>query len=313
MATNQLKTVNVKGGKYSMVFERINFFRGHENNGQVWEGGKGKDWGIETQILEADDKHCLIKAVITNQDGRIMATGHAWENRDDKNSMVNKQSWIENGETSAMGRALANLGIGAQGTFASQDEVNIAIAKEARDELAKAREEIELLKLTGSSSVIRPLIGEDWVQYFLKSFEIVETVDQAEQLMTQFMSFSTDEATLRSESPDLMMIIEELKGPVPLNLSLGAIATVQKAYTAKLQQIAGSTNYCNILYQLMQGSDHNIVMSMFSGKTGVFTNEHQNKIRDSLGLKKWLLGKGVSESDILSVFPFLSKETKEIA
>ena len=308
-----LKTVKVKGGgNYAMVCERVNFFRGHLDGDTTWRDGIGADWSIETDLIRSDDKEVVMKAVICNEEGKVRATGHAREMRVGN---INTYSAEENCETSAIGRALANLGIGTDGAYASQDEINIAKGKEARVELEAAKQQIAILQqqLEQTVSTARPLIGEDWVQYFLKSFEIVETVDQAEQLMTQFMSFSTDEATLRSESPDLMMVIEELKGPVPLNLSLGAIATVQKAYTAKLQQIAGSTNYCNILYQLMQGSDHNIVMSMFSGKTGVFTNEHQNKIRDSLGLKKWLLGKGVSESDILSVFPFLSKETKETA
>jgi hypothetical protein len=44
--------------------------------------------------------------------------------------MINKTSYIENGESSAWGRCLANLGIGIETSIASAEEVDMAIAKQ---------------------------------------------------------------------------------------------------------------------------------------------------------------------------------------
>jgi hypothetical protein len=44
--------------------------------------------------------------------------------------MINKTSYVENCETSAWGRALANLGIGIETSIASSNEVEMAIAKQ---------------------------------------------------------------------------------------------------------------------------------------------------------------------------------------
>src|SRR5207302_1031738 len=70
----------------------------------------------------------LMRAVIRdNQDGRIVATGTAFERKDNPSSMVNKTSHVENCETSAWGRALGNFGIGIDAAVASADEVRNAV------------------------------------------------------------------------------------------------------------------------------------------------------------------------------------------
>ena len=56
----------------------------------------------------------------------MAATGHALEDR--RSSFINKTSHIENAETSAVGRALGNLGIGIDNSVASAEEVEMAIA-----------------------------------------------------------------------------------------------------------------------------------------------------------------------------------------
>ena len=71
-------------------------------------------------------------AKVVADDGRTIATGLAREERDDKNSMVNRTSFVENCETSAWGRALGNLGIGIDESIASADEVSMAIARQER-------------------------------------------------------------------------------------------------------------------------------------------------------------------------------------
>lgn len=115
-----LKTINIKGKEYVEVNERINFFRTNE---------KFAGWSMETEILSLDQESCTLKAVIKNESGRIIATGLAQESKD--SSLVNSTSYIENCETSAWGRALANLGIGIKAAIASAEEVNNAIKQQS--------------------------------------------------------------------------------------------------------------------------------------------------------------------------------------
>jgi hypothetical protein len=61
-----------------------------------------------------------MKATILNEQGRVLATGHSEEYRAD--GKINATSALENSETSAIGRALAALGLGGT-EFATADEV----------------------------------------------------------------------------------------------------------------------------------------------------------------------------------------------
>jgi len=116
MAKAKLSTINIKGKAYVTVNERIKYFREH------FDG-----YGLETELIECTFEGCLMRAVIRNESGAIVATGFAREERADKSSPVNKTSYVENCETSAWGRALANFGIGVDDSVASADEVAIAI------------------------------------------------------------------------------------------------------------------------------------------------------------------------------------------
>jgi hypothetical protein len=113
----KLKTTNIKGKDYVEVHERIRYFRKH------FEG-----WILTTEIVELNDKHCILKALISNPDGTCVATGLAREVNGD--GYINKTSYVENCETSAWGRALGNLGIGIDTSVSSADEVGNAIEQQ---------------------------------------------------------------------------------------------------------------------------------------------------------------------------------------
>ena len=119
MSNYKFKTTNIRGKQYVEVNERIKFFR-QEN--------KYDGWGIHTDINMMDDEQCLCKCTIVNADGQVMAQGHAHEVKSSSN--INKTSHVENCETSAVGRALAMLGIGIDTSIASANEVQDAIAKQ---------------------------------------------------------------------------------------------------------------------------------------------------------------------------------------
>ena len=104
------------------------------------------EWAIITQIVENNEStgSVIFKVIIEDERGRIRGTGHAHEFKDDKSSMVNKTSHLENCETSAIGRALASLGIGIESSYATYDEVLIAKDKESRS--AEVAEERKMVK-----------------------------------------------------------------------------------------------------------------------------------------------------------------------
>ncbi len=101
-----------RGGKaYTQVQDRIEAFR------RVF----AFDYGIETKLLKDDGKAILVQAIITDAEGRTIGSGLAEEIRGSSN--VNTTSAIENGETSAIGRALASLGLHG-GEYASANELD---------------------------------------------------------------------------------------------------------------------------------------------------------------------------------------------
>ena len=96
---NRSHGVTQRGGKkYTEVYVRVEQFR----------MAFGETLGIDTNILVDDGKRVVIKATVT-KDGMIIGSGMAEEIRGSTN--VNKTSAIENCETSAIGRALASLGL----------------------------------------------------------------------------------------------------------------------------------------------------------------------------------------------------------
>ena len=119
MGTHKFKTTNIKGKEYVEVNQRLLFFR----NEKKYEG-----WGIEINFLVLDSESCVAQCTIKDDDGYIVAQGTAQE--DKSSSYINKTSYIENCETSAVGRALAMLGIGIETSIASSNEVSMAIAKQ---------------------------------------------------------------------------------------------------------------------------------------------------------------------------------------
>ena len=136
MSRYKFKTTNIKGKEYIEVNERIKYFR---------ESGEYKGWSLISDVYHLDEASCVIKASVLNDKGEIVATGFAQE--DKSSSYINKTSYVENCETSAWGRALANLGIGIDTSIASSNEVSMAIAKQNGTPKA-ATKKPSLLELT---------------------------------------------------------------------------------------------------------------------------------------------------------------------
>ena len=135
--------VKQKGNKlYTMVVHRTEAFR----------RALGTDFGIFTEILVDDGKRVILKAIITDRDGRTIGSGHAEEIRGQ--GMVNNTSAIENAETSAIGRALSSLGISG-GEYASANELD-AVDRKKEAIKVESKEDVSPDKKTP-----QPLTKED--------------------------------------------------------------------------------------------------------------------------------------------------------
>tara|TARA_B100000902_G_C27132711_1_gene824491 strand:- start:5 stop:484 length:480 start_codon:yes stop_codon:yes gene_type:complete len=108
-----MKTINIKGKDYVEVNERVKYFRKNYPK-----------HSLATKVIEKTEKSILIKAIIRDENKRKIATGLAEEIKG--SSFINTTSHVENCETSAWGRALANFGIGIDTAIASSDEVQNA-------------------------------------------------------------------------------------------------------------------------------------------------------------------------------------------
>lgn len=111
--------VDIKGKQYAQVPGRIQAFR------KLWPEGC-----ISSEILSVENGVVIMKATITDENGKVLATGMAYEK--ESSSYINKTSYIENCETSAVGRALGMLGIGSEDSVASSEEVTNAINNQGR-------------------------------------------------------------------------------------------------------------------------------------------------------------------------------------
>lgn len=139
----ELKTTDIKGKDYVEVNNRVQAFR------KLYPEGI-----IDTILLSNENGVCVFKAQVGfyDEDGSVkwLAMGHAYEK--ENSSFINKTSYIENCETSAVGRALGNMGIGINTSIASADEVQNAILQQnTKIEISNRKltpKEIEVLTKT---------------------------------------------------------------------------------------------------------------------------------------------------------------------
>ena len=117
-----MKTINIKGKEYITVNERLIYFRNKE---------EFKGFGIKEDIVSIDDTEGIFKVTIYDSNGEPIVSAHAQEYRD--SSYINKTSFVENGFTSALGRALGYLGIGIDTSIASANEVQNAVTNQKSD------------------------------------------------------------------------------------------------------------------------------------------------------------------------------------
>lgn len=124
-ANDTLRFTDVKGKSYAEVPQRVKAFR------MLYPDGF-----IVTDMVSNENGVCVFKATAGYYDGegnaRTLGTGTAYEK--EGSSYINKTSYIENCETSAVGRALGFLSIGSDTSIASAEEVQNAIKQQEAEE-----------------------------------------------------------------------------------------------------------------------------------------------------------------------------------
>ena len=93
----ELPLLNLRGREYLEVKYRL-----------VWFREEHPDWSIETEILSVTEQSAYARALIRDEQGRIIATSHKYETKQ------GFPDFIEKAETGAIGRALALIGYGTQ-------------------------------------------------------------------------------------------------------------------------------------------------------------------------------------------------------
>ena len=156
IANETIKTTDIKGKDYAEVNQRIKAFR------MIYPQGS-----IVTQMLSNENGVCVFKATVGTDDGVILGTGTAYEKED--SSFINKTSYIENCETSAVGRALGMAGFGIDVSVASAEEVANAMANQE-----VTQEEADTYKLTfgkHKGKTLKEIHGEapDYIQWMLNN------------------------------------------------------------------------------------------------------------------------------------------------
>lgn len=128
-----IQTTDIKGKNYAEVNQRIKAFR------MLYPEGY-----IKTEVLSLENGICVIRAEVGN-DGKVLGTGTAYEK--EGSTFINKTSYIENCETSAVGRALGMLGIGIDVSVASAEEVqNAMLNQNIEEKITKVQ--LESIRLT---------------------------------------------------------------------------------------------------------------------------------------------------------------------
>ena len=95
---------------YVTVAQRIKAFRMVHPEGM-----------IATELVKCEDGICIFRTRVYTKEGDLLATGTAMERQD--SGFINALSYVENCETSSIGRALGIAGFGIDNDVASAEEI----------------------------------------------------------------------------------------------------------------------------------------------------------------------------------------------
>lgn len=209
IANEQIKTTDIKGKDYAEVNQRIKAFR------MVYPQGS-----IPTEIVSIDNGVVIMKASVLTDDGRLLATGTAYEKED--SNFINKTSYIENCETSAVGRALGMAGFGIDVSIASAEEVQNAMANQPVTQEEADSYTLTFGKYTGKtikevfekdSQYIEWILGNKTDARLLKIIELVTglTIPSEEEQQANLTKITKVMELVRETGTDLENMLKAFK------------------------------------------------------------------------------------------------------
>ena len=136
---NDISTTEIKGSQYAAVSERIKAFR------KLFPEGF-----IKSEMISNENGVCIFKAEAGIGD-TVLGVGFAYEK--EGSSFINKTSYIENCQTSAVGRALGMCGIGIDTDVASYDEVATATVNQEAEKPISAEQKKALAKMMKEDNI----------------------------------------------------------------------------------------------------------------------------------------------------------------
>lgn len=189
--------VELNGRKYTTVAKRNEVFR--------------KEFGFDvktlTEILHMEGDVVVLKATISFRNNATgeweeVATGHAEENRGQ--SQMNSVSALENAETSAIGRALSNLGLSG-GEFSSFDETSQKMSQSQKPQQTKKMSNNyqlkEINKLIDGDESIR---NKYFKKYNVDSIEKLTYSEAANVIKDLKQSDNNNENSNSEEEPNIL-------------------------------------------------------------------------------------------------------------
>ena len=170
----KINKIDVKGKNYALVNSRVMAFR------ELFPEGK-----IQTEIVTMDEGMVVMQTTVTDGDGKVLATGLAYER--EGSTYINKTSYIENCETSAVGRALGFLGLGVDDSIASVEELVNAVTnqnKEKADPVPMSSEkQINFIKKLCGDDETKQRYVMSWIQGLGKKSMTELTMHEATDLI----------------------------------------------------------------------------------------------------------------------------------
>lgn len=154
-ANETIITTDIKGKDYAEVNQRIKAFR------MVYPTGF-----IATEMVSNENGVCIFKAQAGYYDAengeiKVLGSGTAYEK--EGSTFINKTSYIENCETSAVGRALGMCGFGIDTSVASAEEVENAMANQEQEEQKASPKQIEVLSKYYKGDNLKKLLDSNQI------------------------------------------------------------------------------------------------------------------------------------------------------
>jgi len=161
-ANESIRTTVIQQKDYAEVNQRIKAFR------MVYPDGF-----IDTRMQSNIDGVCVFRAEVgfyaENGNRILIGSGTAYEK--ENSSFINKTSYIENCETSAVGRALGMAGFGIDTSVASAEEVQNAMRNQAPERKEPEKKErkatstqVEILKQVYTGANLKKLLETQGVE-----------------------------------------------------------------------------------------------------------------------------------------------------